>query len=372
MNTEPALSQPMADGDLHPPPFPGARWGKVLYGSFLIFIPILAFGATEIFKPEWQNGELNSYIILLLFPKASLLFFPLLLYSVVCYIFLLSAPDRYSFQFAVRLGIYLGVLLALQYTILSGFFLLNNGSFSLIFIFIWGLPIVVSKVYPWSVAKWGARKVIASLLILVFVTFVLLIAKTFTLWAPPLMLLTGLTVAAPFWSFLIFLRAAVWLLKDHETRLNFSRGVGIAVWFTVYVAAWRYDILKMYELYAALPAQPPPDCYIATAAARGHPKLVGLRTVRCTDGKSVRVNGQLQILKCAELALLAVNPRLHATLRGVYDVVGKFLARRIQNPFVADVAYILLKPYEWCAILVLKFLIPEVRLFSRRMYISDR
>jgi hypothetical protein len=124
----------------------------------------------------------------------------------------------------------------------------------------------------------------------------------------------------------------------------------------------------MYELYAALPAQPPPDCYIATAAARGHPRFVHSQVVIFTEGKSMRVNRQLQILKCAELALLAVNPRLHKLLRQIYDVVGKALARKIQNPFLADMAYLLCKPWEWCAVLVLKRITPDFELIARSMY----
>jgi hypothetical protein len=158
--------------------------------------------------------------------------------------------------------------------------------------------------------------------------------------------------------------------KKYDTKLSIPIGFGITAWFAAYIAAWRFAILKMYELYAALPPQPPPDCYIATAAAQGHPRFVGSWVVRRADGISMRVNEQLQVLKYAELALIAVNPRLHGFLRRRYDAVGKPLARRMRNPFLADTAYLLLKPWEWCAILVLKWIIPEVRSLSRRMYIQ--
>jgi hypothetical protein len=124
----------------------------------------------------------------------------------------------------------------------------------------------------------------------------------------------------------------------------------------------------MYELYAALPKQPPPDCYIATAAARGHRQVVQSWTVQRTDGTSLRVNAQLQQLKCAELALMAIHPRLHQVLRRIYDGLGKPLARRLQNPFLADMAYLLLKPWECLARFLLKRVIPEIDSISKKMY----
>jgi len=177
-------------------------------------------------------------------------------------------------------------------------------------------------------------------------------------------------MAAPFWSFLIGLRAAVWLLKNSEMKLRLPQGLGMAAWLAAYAAAWRFDILKMYESYAALPSTPPPDCYIATAAARGHPRFVRAWTVQRVDGTSMQVNTQLQRLKCAELALLAIHPRLHKLLRKIYDTLGKPLARRIQNPFLADIAYLLLNPWEGLAGLILKRIIPELDSISKEIYIK--
>ncbi|MFT3891411.1 MAG: hypothetical protein QM730_07230 [Anaerolineales bacterium] len=147
-------------------------------------------------------------------------------------------------------------------------------------------------------------------------------------------------------------------------------GMGLTVWFATYAIGWRYDILKMFELYAALPKQPP-DCYIATAAAQGHPRIVGSHSVQRVDGLSMPVNGQLQRLKCAELALMAISPWLHKVLRRIYDVVGKSLARRMTNPFIADVAYLLLKPVEWFAMFILKKIVPEIETVSKRVYVDS-
>ncbi len=217
-----------------------------------------------------------------------------------------------------------------------------------------------------AVAKWTTPKVNNLLLILVPGT--LLIATVTTRGNAPFLALIALTMAAPFWSFLLSLRTAIWLFKNHETNFTLSRVIGLTAWMGTYLVAWRFDILKMYELYAALPPTPPPDCYIATAAARGHPQFVHSWTIKRADGKFMQVNRQLQLLKCAELALLAVHPRSHKLFRGIYDVAGKRLARRIRNPFIADMAYLLLKPWEWLAGFILKAVVPEIDMISEKIY----
>jgi hypothetical protein len=345
-------------------PFPTSVWGRVLYGLFITLLPAICFWATDLFKPEWQNGEFNSYVILFLFPQASLVFILLLAYSVICYLCLMFAPQRFAHQLIIRVGIYTGILLALQYSIVVLIYSFN--SFAYIIVLIWLLPFVLPLLYRLVVSNWTAVKVNRALLILVLAG--LLIGGVITRGSLPILAVIGLAMAAPFWSFLLALRAGVWLYKNHETKLTLYRGLGLMAWLAAYAAAWRYDILKMFELYAALPPQPPPDCYIATAAAQGHPRVVGSRLVQRADGKSMQVNGQLQVLKFAELALLAVKPRWHTALRKIYDVVGESLARRIHSPYLADIAYFLLKPFEWLARWLLKMIVPEVDALTEKIY----
>jgi len=345
-------------------PFPKTWWGRVLYGLFITFLPVLSFTAVESLKPAWQTGRLPDYVILFLFPEASLFFFPLLAYSIVCYLLLLFMPTRFAGSFVVRVGIYTGVVLALQYSILVLMYSLD--SYIYVIILIWIFPFVYSIIYRWAIARWTARKVNRGLFILI--PGVLLIATLITGGSAAFLVLVALTMAAPFWSLLLSLQAAIWLFKNHETTFTLPRRFGLTAWIVAYAAALRFDILKMYELYAALPPTPPADCYIATATARGHPKFVRAWTVQRADGKSMQVNKQLQRLKCAELAVMAVNPRLHKLLRKMYDVIGKCLARAIQSPFIADAAYLILKPWEGLVGVVLKFVVPEIDSFSSKLY----
>ena len=345
-------------------PFPTTWWGSIFYVLFITVLPIFSFRATDLLKPEWQNGQLDSYLILLLFPEASVWFFPLLTYSVVCYLLLLLRPTRFAQAFVVRAGVYTGVLLALHYSIVVLVYAFD--SYAYIVALIWIFPLVFSPLYRWAASKWTAASVNTVLFILV--SGALLTMTLLTRGNTLVLVFVALIMAAPFWSFLIALRAAVWLYKNYEVTLTLSHGLGLTAWFGVYAAAWRYDILKTYELYAALPPQPPPDCYIATAAAHGHPWFVRAWTVEREDGKRILVNGQLQLLKCAEFALLAICPRWHKRLRRVYDVIGRFLARKIQNRFLADLAYLCLKPFEWLVGIFLKLIVPEIDLISSRIY----
>ena len=82
----------------------------------------------------------------------------------------------------------------------------------------------------------------------------------------------------------------------------------------------------------------------------------------------MRVNAQLQRLKFAELALKATWPRFHTVLRRVYDLVGNTLSQGIQHPILADAAYLLLKPFEWTSILVLRAFLAEADLMAKKMY----
>jgi hypothetical protein len=373
MSIEPALEPPETQGELISLSFPLNVVQRKLYGLFVIAMPTIAFGATELFGPEWQDGNLNSYVALLLTPEASWIFFPLLAFSIVCYIVLLINPTRYASYFLVRFGVYTGALLAMQFSILSALIFFHNGNlfFSIILTILWISPIFISKVYPLVQLGEMLKKTIIILLSILAV--VGLIASIWTSFAvlPFVFILMVVTTAAPFWILLIYLQAATWLFNNYELKISIQKGFGIFAWIAVYAIAWRYDILKMYELYAALPPQPPPDCYIATAAAQGHPRFVGSHTVQRAGGLSMQVNGQLQRLKCAELALLAISPRVHGVLRRIYDVAGKALARWMTNPFVADVAYLLLKPAEWFAIFILKNIVPEIEAVSRRIYVES-
>jgi len=348
--------------------FPVADWQRVLYGPFVVFMPLFIFSVVNVLKPEWQSGRLQDYVALFLQPSASVGFIILLVYSIICYCLLLINIDRFSRNFLIRFGVYTGVVLALQYAILTILYLFENQtSLIIVTLSIWLFPLYFPKIFQWSLRKWDGKQVRVWMLLLIGIGFVVTVVvyQGGAIFIP----LAALCMAAPFWSFLMAMQVAMWLFKNYEINFTLSRGLGIIVWLGGYAVAWRFDILKMYELYSQLPTSPP-DCYIATAAAHGHPQFVHSWNVKHVDGNFMRVNRQLQLLKCAELALLAIHPRLHKLLRGIYNVIGKWLALRIQDPLVADMAYLFLKPWEWLAESILKTIVPEIETISAKVYIS--
>ena len=341
---------------------------RLIFGLFILAAPIFNFIFIDVMKPDWQSGKVSDYINLFLLPKASLLFFPLLTYSIICYLLLLYDTDRFAKSFFVRFGIYSGVFLALQYSILT-IFALEVSPYSILVLLVYFSPVLITKAYRWLIAKWDAAligKIALGAGIVVMIVCMLIWGNVLS---PFVLLIFIIGIASPFWSFMLAGQLALWLLKNYESKFTLLRGLGLVAWLASYIYALRFNILKMYELYAALPPQPP-DCYIATAAAKGHPQIVRSKTIRLENGNLIKVNSQLQHLKCLELAILAIAPKLHHWIRRVYDVVGRKLAVHIKNSFLADIAFLILVPVEWISLLVLKLLIPEIQIISKKFYVS--
>lgn len=339
---------------------------RLLYWIFIPAAPIFNFSFISILAPEWQRGKFSDYMLLMLSPEAAALTLPLLGYSVLAYLKLISNEESQSESIVIRFGVYTGVILAFHYSLLTALTWEEPliALVSIIFIF---LPILISTFRVWIKNESVFRTIIFGAVAILILWSGIAAASGNTSTSPIFFLVVLIPMSAPFWCFFIALQAARWLWKYHEPKLTLAHGLGLFAWLTAYGVALSYNISKMYELYAALPTQPP-DCYIATAATNGHPIIVGSHEVQLQSGKSMRVNKQLQNLKCAELALQAAAPRLHKILRAAYDMTGKPLARKLQNPFLADVAYLLLKPFEWIAILALNLVLPTWKDFSSKMY----
>jgi hypothetical protein len=374
----------------------GMRWLQALIVTVL---PIACFALVRFAGPEWQDGKFSSYILILLRPQPSLLFLPLIAYSSVSFLLLLISPERFSSSFAVRLGIYTGALLAFQYSFLlliTGEYtvmMLVIGVFILLFMGIDKLKIPMSDNEMATLpdqalekpmmrllgrqTKPGIRK---GLVVIGLAIYLVVVWKTgFSgfdvqqiLSLSFILILAGILLTAPALCCWVIASTAAKLFKRYERPyliLNVWRGTGLAAWLLGFAGAWAFSIQEMFKLYASLPPRPP-DCYIATAAARGHRQIVRARPVQV--GSSVLwVNPQLQYLKCAELALMALAPGLHRPLRAFYDVAGAALARHMSHPLLADVAYLLLKPCEWLARRLMSWLIPELDEYAGKVYNYD-
>lgn len=425
-------------------PVPRSRQDRVVYALIVTILPILCFYFSSWMTPQWQaitsSDEFSDYVKILLLPQIAWVFFPFFVYSAICLILLLIAPQGFSSRFVVRFGIYTGVLIGFQYTIsililypvislVSAAFLIASkyiytrargrrdfgflaisvpillmitvvifSTFAisslglypvLIFIAVLAFFIVALaadglRFFFTSIFRWVQEHRKLAFLSLLF--FVLLIVASITvpilqpmiqlgsswLYLPLLLLLVAFLTAAPILYLAVMFVTAVKLSKA-ETALAFLPHWQAPAWAILIVSsygvAWRFAILQAIQYYQSLPPAPPPsDCYIATASARGHQPFVRSKLVRTIKG-DLWVTHQLQVFKCAEIALMTLLPRFHTALRRIYNRIGPTLAGKLGNPFLADMAYLILKPLEWLAFAGLKILIPEIDKYVQRFYI---
>ncbi len=127
-----------------------------------------------------------------------------------------------------------------------------------------------------------------------------------------------------------------------DSRSRRHRDVALPAAIAITGVSTALSIRQALADFVALP-EAHNGCFIVTAAARGHRRVVRSEEV-VVRGVSVRINHQLRVMKAGELALRVVTPRLHCALRRVYDRVAPRVARRVTSPWLADGVYLLLVP----------------------------
>jgi hypothetical protein len=126
--------------------------------------------------------------------------------------------------------------------------------------------------------------------------------------------------------------------------------------FLIYLAAalgtipfWLASWILSVGIFESLPNQQPDDCFVVTAAGRGHRKLVGPFWEIERRGEWRRANQQLITLWQFENLWRNKSPRTHEKFRRLYNLVGPRIAARIRSPWLADAAFLALKPVELTA-----------------------
>lgn len=115
---------------------------------------------------------------------------------------------------------------------------------------------------------------------------------------------------------------------------------------------WLGSILWSQSCYKELP-NAAPGCFVVTAASRGHRRIVGPFFPAVRRGSLRTVNQQLLTFWRFEAAWRTHLPLAHATFRKIYNRIGPVIAKRICSPWLADAAYLTLKPAEFiCRALV--------------------
>jgi len=153
---------------------------------------------------------------------------------------------------------------------------------------------------------------------------------------------------------LVPLYVAVW----HGARaVQFSRAGKVRAFeyvlaFLGSLPLWIISVFWSRRIYETLPDHPP-SCFVVTAAAQGHESLVGPFTEVNRHGRVLRANQQLLTLWRFEALWHTRAPRSHAAFRRAYNLLGPVVARKIALPWLADLAYLCLKPLELFAAVVL-------------------
>jgi hypothetical protein len=139
---------------------------------------------------------------------------------------------------------------------------------------------------------------------------------------------------------------SVQLIKASDMRLKSYLGMLLGS-----LPFWVGSVLWSQNTYASLPDTS--NCFVVTAAGRGHRRLVGPIFKVNHAGRRVRANQQLIRLWQFENLWRIRAPRSHASFRHFYNRLGPVIAAQIRSPWQADLAYLTIKPLELAVKLVM-------------------
>ncbi len=305
----------------------------------------------------WQSGKAEHYFAMLITWPGFAPVLPILGFSAAAMATWCFRPSTDHYRW-VRIGLYGGVVLAVQFFLC----VLLTSQFTTIMSAAFAIPVLAAVVYLISKSgKWMKRFTIRHLLILttlVAVVIAVLISSELLTSPTDLLFLAAigiffLLVATPTMNLLSFVRASMMATQNAQLRsaanqdakLNDPMGITMIVaWFVAWGISWKLAVDVMLIEYAKLPVTDP-NCYVSSAAANGHRRLVGSK-----NRNGCVINQQMQRLKFLEFALSATSPRLHRLVRQIYNQIGPPLARACAlNRWFSDATFLLLKPLEWTA-----------------------
>ena len=294
------------------------RIGLGIYGIVLpiIFLGIAAFA--DLSAEKWQSGMWADKLTYALSSQCGWPVFPFLAFAMVCMGMVIRNETSAFSKAWVRFGIFSGTLVCGWYLFVFSVTAIGN-PFSLFFLLI--------AAVVWFIFVHGFVSLLQSIsklhdllplitTISVIAILVLAIAVTgspegvlIVLFLPCVLLFL---LATPL-AFVSYLGISIRILKLREPSRRFTllQLMGWVTWFSAFASALRMTIKRSLVEYSQLPLVAPyQDCYVATAASKGHPSIVGSQSLSTTDQPMV-VNQQLAIFKAAELTLRAVSPQAH-------------------------------------------------------------
>ena len=359
---------------------PATQWGEVVPASrptpipMAIRIAIFGFGIVVPIvchlltlnhppsPPEWQSGALRHKLGYLLSGRCGWPMFPLLGFAMFC-LGMVTIVEKQAAKGWVRFGVFTGVLVTVWY--LFAFSLSFGGVFLGPIGLLLGAGIFLLVIYgiylACTIIKNNEDKGIVALVflfggIILVSSFVWGFEGLTALFIIPFFV--SLILSTPL-AFLVYLGMSIRIIRIYREDLRYSIAelMGAVTWLAMFFAAIRATITNSLAEYAQLPLEPPEGCYIATAAANGHPAIVGSHRLSAVMGQPVFVNQQLTTFKAAELVLRAISPGSHRAFRFVYNRIGPPLAAMLGSRLLASLAYLSLKPAEWLCWLTLRILL---------------
>jgi hypothetical protein len=329
---------------------------RIFHFLTAVILPLVCFAmsvASYPPGPDYQRAYWSDYLGLIPTARVGWAFYPLLIFSIYAAAMMVIVPKKAIDWFHIRIGLFTGVILAYQYSFIQAACYADGSSRAEGTVIALSAPavFVAGMVFgDWVVhlAIWNAKWYRGRGRFYFWIGLAVLGAASgavfprglgnaieITLIAP-LFLAPGLTLTTFVLLSILVLRRGNRLNPPTWIVLPWTLG-----WFTSFIAAWAESYTLAIKAYEALP-KTNPDCYIATAAAKGHRKVVG-----SWSSADTLINSQVAILKAGERSIARRCPRVHQTMRSVYDFLGPGIAHRMTNPFIADLAYLMLKPVEW-------------------------
>jgi hypothetical protein len=352
---------------------------RCAWGFAGVFVPLVCFAIGFPDRPRWQSGNPRDFAALMLSHWPSLPMYPLLLFSMVCLWLLAGWPAHFAKSKWIWLGIFSGAVLAFEYWIVFVLAVSDTAALDIVRDYI--VALVLSGVavgLPWVgcllvvlAIRWLARPSKKALSILTTI-LVLALGAAFIVFiiCLPWLAMLSLVCSTP-WAVAAYGSAAIWLVRQRGApyfRYTLAQLLTAVTALAANFAAWRTAYEIMLIKYAELPTQPPPDCFVCSAAARGHSSVVRSTSFRRDGEEMIAVNDQLRVLKALELLILALSPAAHRGLRRVYNRIGPRLAAALVYPPAADAAYFVLKPIEWFARFALRLVLGKRTALIRRLY----
>lgn len=331
----------------------------------MICLTAIGTGFGPTFEAPWQSGRLDHYIVVLTTRPTIFVFWPLLFFSFFCLSRWCFNPLKQN-SFWIQIGLVTGAIQALVFSILLSFtagplgqiMALFVGPLLALIVFLIGLAIRKKLVARRFTIKYliGLTTLIAVPLALIRaagVTSTSIVQGIYVYFFLGLLFIIGSATTLGFITFCRACFASFFIVKQNGRPTELIPQVLVwFAWLGAYGFTWKTALDLMMVEYSKLP-KTDPNCFVSSAAANGHPKLVGSFELAPTQiGKVTgKINKQMQRLKFLEFALATSLPSIHRVIRRFYNRFGPGVAHVCQaNIWISDLTFLFLKPLEWIAI----------------------